>query len=159
MEKADKLKFSSLEIQEQGGLEVALTLDAEALASLGAQAPFAGPVALKAEFSVGGKDLLLLGTATGRFSGDCARCLEPVTEAFQSALERTYELAQQEIDISEEVRESVLLALPERMLCRPDCKGLCPQCGKNLNEGRCACTPEVPTAFSKLKDLKRKKGT
>lgn len=48
-----------------------------------------------------------------------------------------------EIDLTEGVRENLLLALPLRPLCRPDCRGLCPQCGYNLNEGSCQCEPEV----------------
>jgi uncharacterized protein len=42
-----------------------------------------------------------------------------------------------EIDLAEAVREHVLLNLPLRPLCRPDCAGLCPVCGKNLNQGPC----------------------
>ena len=38
------------------------------------------------------------------------------------------------------VSEDAYLAIPYRMLCREDCKGLCPRCGKNLNEGPCGCS-------------------
>ena len=41
------------------------------------------------------------------------------------------------------VREQVLLTLPGRTLCKEDCKGLCAQCGQNLNEGSCGCHSEV----------------
>ena len=44
-----------------------------------------------------------------------------------------------EIDLSPLIREQVLLALAERPLCREECRGLCPQCGANLNEGDCGC--------------------
>jgi uncharacterized protein len=44
-----------------------------------------------------------------------------------------------EIDLTPLIREQVLLALAERPLCREECRGLCPQCGANLNEGGCAC--------------------
>jgi uncharacterized protein len=37
------------------------------------------------------------------------------------------------------VREQVLLSLPSRTLCQPDCKGLCPRCGQNLNQATCNC--------------------
>jgi len=43
------------------------------------------------------------------------------------------------IDLLEVVRQHVLLALPPRPLCKPDCAGLCVQCGQNLNEGLCTC--------------------
>jgi uncharacterized protein len=45
----------------------------------------------------------------------------------------------QEIDLRQALREEVLLALPQFVECRPDCKGLCPTCGANLNEGPCGC--------------------
>ena len=45
----------------------------------------------------------------------------------------------QTLDLAEMVREQFYLALPMRPLCREECKGLCPQCGTNLNQGTCAC--------------------
>ena len=47
---------------------------------------------------------------------------------------------QREIDISEDVREAALLAIPVKKLCDNNCKGICPQCGRNLNIARCNCT-------------------
>lgn len=58
------------------------------------------------------------------------------------------------IDLTEVVRQDLLLALPLTPLCRPDCKGLCQSCGKNLNEGPCDCEPESSDPrWSVLADL------
>ncbi|HUP28016.1 MAG TPA: DUF177 domain-containing protein, partial [Chloroflexia bacterium] len=46
------------------------------------------------------------------------------------------------MDLSEPVRQAILVALPMKPLCREDCKGLCPNCGANWNDGLCDCTPE-----------------
>jgi uncharacterized protein len=46
------------------------------------------------------------------------------------------------IDLREEIRQVVLLEVPWHPLCRPDCKGLCPRCGRDLNQGACGCPPE-----------------
>ncbi|MGA9121635.1 MAG: DUF177 domain-containing protein [Bacteroidota bacterium] len=46
------------------------------------------------------------------------------------------------INIGEDVRQVVQMAVPLKLLCKESCKGLCPQCGKNLNEGPCNCRPE-----------------
>jgi uncharacterized protein len=46
------------------------------------------------------------------------------------------------IDLGPVVHEAVVLAEPMRVLCAPDCRGLCPQCGKDLNEGPCGCTDD-----------------
>ena len=48
----------------------------------------------------------------------------------------------EQIDLEEALRAELLLALPIAPLCRDDCKGLCARCGKDLNEGPCACPPE-----------------
>lgn len=45
------------------------------------------------------------------------------------------------LDLREEIREAVLLEVPWHPLCSPDCRGLCPSCGKNRNEGDCVCPP------------------
>ena len=57
------------------------------------------------------------------------------------------------VDLTEAVRQNVLLALPMVTLCREDCLGLCPQCGHDLNLGPCDCKPEVDTRFSILEKL------
>jgi len=57
------------------------------------------------------------------------------------------------IDLTEAIRQQVLLALPIATLCREDCAGLCSQCGHDLNLGPCDCQPEVDTRFSVLEKL------
>jgi uncharacterized protein len=59
-----------------------------------------------------------------------------------------------EIDLREAIRQNLVLDLPIRTLCREDCAGLCPQCGKDLNEGPCDCQTEQPDErFSALRQL------
>jgi uncharacterized protein len=58
------------------------------------------------------------------------------------------------LDLAEVVRQMILLATPMYPVCRPDCAGLCPRCGQNLNEGQCDCTIEVTDPrWSKLQTL------
>jgi uncharacterized protein len=57
------------------------------------------------------------------------------------------------IDITEAVRQQVLLDIPMVTLCKEDCAGLCPQCGKDLNEGSCTCQPEIDARLSVLQSL------
>lgn len=64
-----------------------------------------------------------------------------------------------EIDLSDSLRENVLLELPMKPLCSEDCEGLCPGCGANLNTDECQCKEETPTVdprLAALKDLLRK---
>jgi uncharacterized protein len=61
------------------------------------------------------------------------------------------------IDLSKDVRDYALLALPMKKLCSEDCKGLCPKCGKNLNDGSCNCKDErIDERWEPLQNLKLK---
>src|SRR5881227_1688125 len=105
-----------------------------------------------------------------RMAGECRRCLAAVTvpvvadvDALFSqdpdALEdpSSYSLARDAtaIDLRVALREELLLALPQWVVCRDDCRGLCPRCGKDLNAGPCGCPPPVEQRWSGLSDLKR----
>jgi uncharacterized protein len=58
------------------------------------------------------------------------------------------------LDLTEAVRQYALLAIPMKALCKKDCAGLCPTCGKNLNEGRCDCPGQgADPRWSKLAEL------
>ncbi len=58
------------------------------------------------------------------------------------------------IDISTDVREFAMLSIPMKNLCKEDCKGLCPRCGKDLNEGECNCEKEkIDSRWLTLKEL------
>ena len=60
------------------------------------------------------------------------------------------------LDIDELAREQLLLALPMRLLCREDCKGLCPQCGVDLNQQTCSCEhQEIDPRWSALAAMKK----
>src|SRR5918912_1593773 len=58
------------------------------------------------------------------------------------------------LDLGEAIRQHVLMAAPLQPLCRPDCCGLCPECGHNRNEGPCACQPDLESSpFAALRQL------
>ncbi|HEV8573971.1 MAG TPA: DUF177 domain-containing protein [Dehalococcoidia bacterium] len=58
------------------------------------------------------------------------------------------------LDLRQALREYLLMAEPLKPLCRPDCQGLCPSCGANLNEASCACTPDGDARWGVLAALK-----
>jgi uncharacterized protein len=106
-------------------------------------------------------DIRLRGKFAGRFEVPCARCVEPVdiplaaefdlifrpAGADTEAAERSITAVETEIGyyqrdsllLEDVLREQVLLTLPVRTLCKPDCKGLCPRCGQNRNSQECSC--------------------
>jgi uncharacterized protein len=65
---------------------------------------------------------------------------DPDREVQEDDLETSY-YSDDQIDLAELMREQFYLALPMKPLCRDDCRGLCPQCGTNLNTGTCDCSP------------------
>ena len=106
-------------------------------------------------------DIRLKGHFAGNFQVPCARCVDPVkiplaaefdlifrpAEADAEAPERSITAPETEIGyyqgdsllLEDVLREQVLLSLPVRTLCKPDCKGLCPRCGENRNSQACSC--------------------
>jgi uncharacterized protein len=95
--------------------------------------------------------LLVTGTVEGAWEGPCRRCLRPVEgllkvdvqELFEATPRdgETYPLGHDRVDLEPLARETLILDLPLVPLCREDCRGLCPTCGKDLNEGDCDCPP------------------
>ena len=59
-------------------------------------------------------------------------------------------------DLEDIVRTVFVLNLDSKLLCKPDCKGLCCQCGKNLNDGPCSCQKELDPRFAALRQLLNK---
>lgn len=77
----------------------------------------------------------------------CDRCLGETEENqihdFDEELEQS-EVIDGAVDISELVRDTLIISQPIKNLCKINCKGLCPVCGKNLNEGDCECERFIP---------------
>jgi len=72
---------------------------------------------------------------------NCSRCLEEFEVNFEKKLRLSYPVDKSEavIDLGPDIREAIIFDYPIKPLCNPDCKGLCLECGKNLNEGICDC--------------------
>ncbi|MFH1655862.1 MAG: DUF177 domain-containing protein [Candidatus Omnitrophota bacterium] len=71
----------------------------------------------------------------------CSRCLERFKMTINEKKRFNYLISDDKpvVDISEDIRQELILDYPIKILCRQDCKGLCPNCGKNLNLGSCDC--------------------
>ncbi len=97
----------------------------------------------------------------------CDRCCEPfdkdfayrfehilVTEMPKDGCDDYIEAPDYMLDTDALLRDDILLELPSKLLCKDSCKGLCPKCGKNLNEGECGCIMhEGNSAFAVLSKL------
>lgn len=107
-----------------------------------------------------------------RYACPCDRCLTRVendqsfsysAKIFNSSDFKEEDLSEDEdlvlvdsykLDICNLIRELVILSIPTKNLCKENCQGICPECGKNLNEGACNCNTEnIDPRFSVLKDF------
>jgi uncharacterized protein len=142
---------------------------------------FPGPVTFAGTVSNTGDGLLVLtGTAAASYEGDCGRCLRPVRGNLSATVAETYRSRHAvdadrkakagtvedddgmgvrfegwTIDITGAVREALALGLPSRVLCREDCKGICPVCFADRNERDCGHegSDAGESAFEGLKEL------
>jgi uncharacterized protein len=122
---------------------------------VGVAAVFAEPIRVTGRLQTAGQGRFYWhGSLRTEVAGECSRCLTPVTapvaakigalfsqEAVAPDDPDTYPVARDatSIDVRVAVREELILALPQYLLCREDCRGLCPRCGKDLNAGPCGC--------------------
>src|SRR5262249_52952976 len=127
----------------------------------------------------GAQKVELTGSVIAEVGFECDRCLAPVAVPIEQSFELLYvtplqsaeerELGEKDlsigfykddvINVDDPAREQIELALPMARLCAEQCRGLCPDCGANLNEGQCACaTGQVDQRWAALEELKSKLG-
>jgi uncharacterized protein len=142
-----------------GAVQVSGTLDPDdKVWQEGDDRPLGAGVLVAGRLSVAGPGRYYFsGTLTGAVTRECRRCLAEVAAAVTAELHvlfadsahvddedpDVFPLKQgksgAEVDLRPALREEWLLEVPAFAMCRPDCKGLCPTCGANLNQGRCTC--------------------
>ncbi len=76
-----------------------------------------------------------------------------VTSVNEEETEDMLLLDSMQFDLDRVVSEDLFLSLPSKFLCSEDCKGVCPQCGKDLNEGSCGCQKPIDPRLAVLKEL------
>ncbi|MBF6590320.1 MAG: DUF177 domain-containing protein [Ktedonobacterales bacterium] len=159
------------------GTVQAVELDNEdALDLLDEEIQLTGPITGEMRLHRTNQGIFVSGTVHAPLWLQCSRCLKefstelafPLREEFYPTIDvetglplpaPESELAfpitpHHELDLREAIRQNLVLALPIRALCHEECAGLCPQCGKDLNTGSCACQPDVEDErFSVLRGL------
>lgn len=124
------------------------------------------PIQVEGVVENAGDVILLKADVKTEIERTCGRCLKVFTEPLTAqVVEKFYPAGAENIendafiyesdllDITEPVRESLLLAVPLQSLCREDCRGLCPVCGADRNEGDCGC--DATTVDPRLAALKQ----
>jgi len=124
-------------------------------------------------------DIRLVGNFSTTVEVRCARCLEPVDNTVADQFDLIYRpqgvdtrgeeasISKAETEIGyyqgdgllleDALKEQILLALPAKQVCRPECKGLCPHCGRNLNQDPCNCSTTAPEPrWAALEEIRKK---
>ena len=141
----------------------------------GAEFRQVGPLKVGAVAELEGQEIRIRGHLEGRLEATCARCLGraeiPVNHDFdlryrplrRIAREEEIEIPRDELEVGfyagegivleDVVAEQVILSVPMKVVCGPDCQGLCPTCGanRNLEPCRCVTAPRAESPFASLK--------
>lgn len=117
----------------------------------------AGPVRYDLTVEAAGSELVVRGRLEAPLRLLCGRCAQFFSTTVEvSAFLHAYEWKEHPdfLDVSDDVREDILLEIPGFPLCKEDCKGLCVRCGRDLNNGPCGCPPvkEAPAVWSAALD-------
>ena len=97
-------------------------------------------------------DILVSGKISTTLVLTCARCLEDFERQLEADFYQLFNSTLDVLDMTNEIRDSVLLDLPVRAICKEDCQGICPGCGENKNISSCAC--DMGAADSRWNALK-----
>jgi uncharacterized protein len=134
---------------------------------------FPDPIEVELFASKSGDEIIVQGKVKTLAEIECSRCLElyemDINPKMQFVIQLLDSIPPQqstdddfvilpkttgEYDITDRVREAIILELPLKALCSDTCKGLCPMCGTNLNEEECDCTPDkTDERWDSLKQL------
>ena len=107
------------------------------------EAQATGPIRYELNVQLAGRELIVTGAVAARIRFACSRCAMPFESDVRDGAffyEQEVEDLHSPIDLTGEVRESIILAFPTYPVCRSACRGLCPRCGANRNREQCGCT-------------------
>ena len=118
---------------------------------------------VEAEYSFDGEGIAVGGVFSAITMVECSRCLKEFEYQINFEFSEYYEKQPQEeatykytadlIELDRMLQDNIVMILPMRFLCREDCKGLCPVCGHDLNQGKCGCS--LKTEESPLNELSK----
>ena len=148
------LLVNALELLRRPGSEKPVVLEVQS-ADIGlddSRLVIGAPIEIDLVCSSLNDGVVVEGSVRATFHGECRRCLASVTGRLEVDVRELYQqtvtdpdafaIENDQIDLKLMVRESVLLDLPDAPVCRPDCRGLCPTCGIDLNADSCSCVTE-----------------
>lgn len=159
-------------LAREGSVQVEAELPEDDALWEGAGVAWAESVDVRLMASLAGTgEVVVRGGVAGVLAQECRRCLEPVSNDFDQEITAVFVASDtpgaeddegvivydpgKDIDLGLAVREEVILAVDHYVVCQPECRGLCPSCGTNLNTEPCSCrTEEEDPRWDALRALK-----
>lgn len=149
------VNIAELDADAGARIPFAFETTAESIDAISETCTFETPIVVKGTVLGTGMGCRVEGVIECRRTFACDRCLElcsegqciEFSEEFRREADETEDgnlLSGDEIELEDMVRDTLLAAQPLSNICKPDCKGLCPVCGENLNKGDCGCNRFVP---------------
>ena len=166
-----RLNISGIQGRKGASFEVQRDLSGDFLKALPEVEKVLGPISVEMKVTNTGEAFLVAGSFSVDVELRCSRCLEPVRTRLEAAceeeflktpeygveedlLEEQYVVEGDELDASGLIQESLLVSVPMKVVCSPDCPGLCPKCGAALAEGTCSCsTADIDIRLAPLSKL------
>ena len=162
---------------EEGKGKFAQTYQPEELDLVDERVTLDGPVIARGQVRRSGAEVVVSGRFETQVQVECDRCLKPIQLPVAADFKLDYITGQdyessnaaelsaddlsvsvfdgEALDVNELVKEQILLAVPDRALCREDCKGICANCGADLNAGNCNCEQiEIDPRWEALRKFK-----
>jgi uncharacterized protein len=154
------LTIPLVQLEQQGSLEINAAIPPDDPGWQGTGFRFSTPLSVSGRVLwIPSGDVLARLRLQGDLAEECRRCLEPVvvrvdegvdilftpvgeSEELEDDSSRPFPAEALELDLAEAIREELVFSVSTFALCTPDCRGLCPGCGVNLNLERCACSAE-----------------
>lgn len=173
------MKLDLTEIAVNLGKRIKYDIDEPPITEFDGTLTCVSPIKGEVTFTNSGRHIVVRGKFKTTVELDCTRCLRAFRMNLDLPIEEEFlipghvaELPEEDIeeeeveaeaepifvdnlfDLTELIRQSILVAVPIKTLCFEECKGLCPHCGKNLNDGPCECPPDQdPGPFAVLESL------
>ena len=133
----DKIPEAGIELTEQIKPE-ALSIDSEGVS-------FIKPIDVKAKVLKSGSEMFVDIYIEVPVEYTCGKCLSKFESIFRKKFNMIQEVKPAEVvELNDEIRQEIVLDYPMKIICKPECKGLCPNCGQNLNTGECDCEHNGP---------------
>ena len=124
-----------------GGLDIDQSIPKEGIGLSSEEADIRSLLNVKAHLEKVNNFIIADTHIDAEFGYLCSRCLQELHSREKRAYKFDFEINpnSEYIDLGEEIRQEIIMANPARVLCSKDCKGICPNCGVNLNLEKCQC--------------------